>query len=139
MKDTELRQRRDKALYEVYKQGLENGCFLTLEEALDYLLRQPAPCFFLDSTRLSVYFGQIEANISLIKMHSSSRRRVWCLYDRYVAFRKENPHNDIARAQLCEILVAEPAPEFFLSRRAIRQVIQQQVKEEQKSLQRKLA
>ena len=123
MKDTELKEMRDRALYQVYLQGLEEGRFNSMREAGEYVRKQPAPQFFLSSRVASLYIGMIMQGISLLHLNSLSRRRIWTLYDRYVEWKRENASSTLSRERICEILVEEPAPEFYVTMEQARKSI----------------
>ena len=123
MKDTELKAIRDRALYQVYLQGLEEGRFSSMREAGEWVRLQPAPQFFISARTASLYVGRILAGISLMNVNSELRRKIWCLHDRYVEYLAANPGNDLSRERIFELLVDEPAPEFFLSMDMTRQCI----------------
>ena len=129
MKDTELKRMRDRALYETYLRGLEDGAFTSLGEAIDYVLAQKAPQYFIEAKQVSCYFGMIESYVSLIALNSASRRRVWKLYDEYLKWRAANPDSTLTRERVCELLVEEPAPEFYLGPTSVRHIIQRMRKE----------
>lgn len=134
MKNTDLKRLRDEAIYAVYLQGLSSGAFTSTGEALRYIMRQEAPQFFIEGRAISSYIGMVKNRFSLVNLNSASRRRVWCLYDRYQEWRKEHPDSKLSRERVCEILVEEPAPEFFLKDNAIRHIIYKQSKLRQQKL-----
>lgn len=134
MKNTELKEMRDKALYEVYVKCLSNGSFSSQSELAEYASKQPAPQFFIESHTLSLIFGMIEARISLISLNSMSRKRAWTLYGMYQQWKKDNPGSTLSRERICEILVEEPAPEFYLNSETARKIIQKMCKKKRMSL-----
>lgn len=133
MKDTELKRMRDEALYNVYLQGLEAGEFASQQQASDYVSLHSAPQYFIEAKKLSTYFGMIESHISLIALNSASRRRVWHLYDEYRAWRRNHPDSKLTRERVCELLVEEPAPEFYLKPESVRRIIQRMNRERRDS------
>lgn len=132
MKDTELKRMRDEALYEVYLQGLESCDFASWQDAGEYVSAHAAPQYFIEAKRVSVYIGMIEAHVSLIALNSASRRRVWRLYSEYVRWRELNPESKLTRERVCELLVDEPAPEFYLKPEYVRRIIQRMGKARRK-------
>lgn len=124
MKDTELKRMRDEALYDVYLKGLEAGAFTSLQEAADYVSMHQAPQYFIEAKKVSGYMGMIEAHVSLIALNSASRRRVWKLYAEYKIWRAAHPESKLTRERVCELLVDEPAPEFYLKPDSVRLIIQ---------------
>lgn len=127
MKDTELKRLRDRDLYEVYRRGLEEGRFVSMRDAADYVRQQPAPQYYISSREASLQIGRIEARISLIGLNALSRRRIWRLYDNYVAFLNDNPDTELTRERILEILVDEPAPEFYIGAEMARKILQQEI------------
>lgn len=128
MRDTGLKRKKAEALYAVYKRGLVDGRFNSLFAAGQWCARQPAPCFYISAKRASLLLGQIFAGVSLIKVNASQRRMVWELHDRYQRYLKEHPDNTLSRERVLEILVDEPAPEFYITGDAARKIIREQVK-----------
>ena len=111
MKDQELRKLRDKAVYQVYLKGSEEGSLTSLRTAANYIRNHPAPRYYIDARTASLLIGRIEKHISLLNINSSSRRRIWQLYRRYCEYRKEHPESEMPREHVLEIIVEEPAPE----------------------------
>lgn len=126
MKDTELKEKRDKDLYCVYRRGLECGQFLTMRDAAEFVRKQPAPQFYISSREAMKHVSSIESGISLIHLNSESRKRIWTLYDRLVAYRAENPSKSPLEAM--EIITAQPAPEFYIGAEMARKILQKERK-----------
>lgn len=124
MKNTDLKQMRDQALYESYIRCLQSETLNTLSEVADFASRQPAPQYFIDSRTISLIIGMIDSRISLINLNQCSRRKAWQLYDNYLKWKSENPDSDLSRERICEILVEEPAPEFYIKKETARKIIQ---------------
>lgn len=134
MKNVELKQMRDEALYNVYLESLSHGSFTSLNELAEYSRKQPAPQFFIDSRTISLTIGMIEQRISLINLNEMSRRKAWQLYDNYVQWKKENPDSTLSRERICEILVDEPAPEFYVHADTARKIIQRVMKQRREQI-----
>jgi hypothetical protein len=127
MKDTEIRRKMAQALYSVYKQGLDEVRFDTLLGAGNYAASHPAPCFFISARQASLIIGRIESRVSLINLNSSKRKMAWQLYDNYKAYLKEHPDTKLSRERILEILVDEPAPEFYISGEYARKILRQEI------------
>lgn len=127
MKDTELKRRKAGALYTVYKQGLQEGRFDSLFGAGRYCAHQPAPCFFVSPKQASLLVGRIKSYTSLINLHSSQRRMAWRLYYDYVRYREENANDTLSRERVMEILVDQPAPEFYITGDAARRMLRGEI------------
>lgn len=127
MRDTELIRAKEEAIYAVYKRGLEEGRFRSFREAGEWVRRQPAPRFFIDSRTASLLLGKIHSQQFLMGLHPSSRRLILQLDERYRNYLKAHPRCGMSRERIMEILVEEPAPEFYITgdgaRRIIRKVI----------------
>lgn len=128
MKDNELRIMRNKALYDTYKKGLEEGRFASMRDAGRYVCRQPAPRFYISSDVASDIIGKIIRRESLINFNSCYRRRAWRLYDDYCRFLQEHPDCKLSRGRIMEIIVEQPAPEFYIEPQHTRKILQKENK-----------
>lgn len=115
MRDTEIKQLRDQDLYETYKRVLREGQFSSMREAADYARLQPASQFYISAREAASHIGKILSCKSLIDLNLQSRRKVWQLYEMYEQYLREHPDNTLSRERILELLVACPAPEFYLS------------------------
>lgn len=129
-----MKKMRDEALYAAYVQVLESGDFETLNEMAEYVVTQPAPQFFISSEKMSEYIGLVEHHWSLVNFNACSRRRIWTLYSMYKDWKQAFPDSPLARESILDILVNEPAPEFYLKASAARQIIQRVRKEKQEKI-----
>ena len=128
MRDTELKRKKAEALYSVYKQGLQEGRFSSLYDAARTVSRSPAPCFYISAKRASILLGRIQARISLIDLNSSQRRMIWQLWRNYREYLAKHPDNTLSRERILEILVDEPAPEFYISTDGARRLLCEEIK-----------
>jgi len=128
MRDTELKRKKAEALYSVYKQGLQQGRFASLYDAGRRIAREPAPCFFISPKRASLLIGRIAAKYSLINLNDSQRMMAWRLWFNYKEFLAANPDTGLSRERIMEILVDEPAPEFYISTDGARRLLFGQIK-----------
>lgn len=128
MRDTELKRKKARALYSVYKKGLEEGRFDSLLGAGRYCALQPAPCFFISAKQASLMLGRIAAKVSLINLNSSQRRMIWQLWRNYQDYLQVHPDNTLSRERVLELLVDEPAPEFYISGEGARKIIWQEIR-----------
>lgn len=134
MRDTELKRKKAEALYSVYKKGLEEGRFASLYDAGRILAHSPAPCFFISAKQASLLIGRINAHISLINLHPSTRKMAWQLWFNYNDYLERHPDNGISRERILEMLVDEPAPEFYISTDGARRLIHGQIKHTRRKL-----
>lgn len=128
MRDTELKREKALALYSVYKKGLQEGRFTSLSDAARAVARANAPRFFISAKRASLLIGRINAHISLMNMRPAVRRLAWQLWFNHRAYLSEHPDNNLSRERIMEILVDEPAPEFYLDHEGARKMLHQEIK-----------
>ena len=114
MKDTELRQEKDRELYSVYMRGLREQHFANMHEAVDWVRSQPASKFYISSKALVNYIGAMKNGKVPPKMFSFNEKKIKILYQMYLEFMESNPDCKLSREKICEILVDEPAPLFFI-------------------------
>lgn len=114
MKDTELRQEKDRELYSVYLRGLREHHFANMHEAVDWVRSQPASKFYISSKALVNYIGAMKNGKVPPKMFSCNEKKMKILYQMYLDFMQNNPGCKLSRERICEILVEEPAPMFFI-------------------------
>lgn len=129
MRDTKLKQRKRRDLYSLYKKGLEEGQFTSMREAGAWLVRQPAPCFYISPEEACKLIGRILGNRSLIDVNSSTRRMVWELYRRYKDYLYRNPKTKKSRISIMNELVEQPAPEFYMTSDAVRRTLRNEISE----------
>lgn len=128
MKDTELKRQRDRALYSVYVEGLEQGRFASMREAGRYASKHRAPRFFIEAEKASILVGRIMARVSLINLNSNSRSLVWELYRRYKEYLALHPGCKLSRERVLEEIVMQEAPEFYLEPQRARKILQKEIK-----------
>ena len=127
MKDTELKREKGRALYAIYREGLEQGRFTSMRDAGNYISRQAAPRFYIDARTASLLIGKILAGVSLINLQAQQRRMIWRLYKDYKKFIADNPNSGLSRERIMDILVESPAPSFYMTPEAIRKVLRKEV------------
>lgn len=106
-----------------FKEGLAGGCFATMRDAAVYVCRHPAPRFFVEPKIASILVGRILAGVSLTNLNNNSRRMAWQLHDNYMAYLAEHPDCRLSRERVMEILVEQPAPEFYLEPQRTRKIL----------------
>lgn len=134
MRDTELKRRKAEALYSVYKEGLQKGRFASLYDAARVIAREQAPCFYISAKRASLLLGKIKARVSLINLNESQRKMAWQLWFNYRAYIERHPDNSLSRERILEMLVEEPAPEFYISTDGARKLLCEQIRRTRKRL-----
>ena len=128
MRDTELKRKKAEALYSVYKKGLEEGHFASMREVARYASKHPAPCFYIEAKKASDLVGRIIRKVSLINLNSNSRKQTWQLYGMYKQYLAEHPDCKLSRERIMEILVDQPAPEFYITTDGARRLLYGELK-----------
>lgn len=134
MKDTSLKDARNKALYNLYKEGLEQGKFNSLEEACIQILNEKAPRYYISAKELSLHFGRIERGDMLLSLSANAMRRTYHLYEQYSTFKAAYPNCPLTRLQICEKLVDSPAPEFYISIHTVQKVLKKEIRKVRRML-----
>lgn len=128
MRCTDLKRQRDKAIYECYRSGLEQGRFTSLSSAAHYLMSCPAPRFFIEGRTASLLVGRLLRGESLDDLHPSSRKQAVQLKDNYLAYLREHRGTTMPRVRILEMLVEEPAPEFYIGWRSMMYTLKREIK-----------
>ena len=97
--------------------------FNSMRDAAKFVSSSPAPRYYIEPKRASDLVGLILANVSLINLNASSRRMAWHLYNNYKAWVENHPDSGLSRERIMEILVDEPAPEFYVGPQMARKII----------------
>lgn len=119
MRDNGLMCERDKDLYKVYLTALREQDLDSMYAAAEWCRNQPAPRFYISARSLYSYILRIEreyreyGTVILGGLHRLSREKVLDLYEMYYEYMKEHPYCT-DRMSLCERLVEQPAPKFYL-------------------------
>ncbi len=114
IKDTWLKRRRDRDLFEKYACALSSKTFKTQKEAVDYVRLHPAPRFYISAQAASAYINALLSGNSVDGLSSSSLRRLKELYRRFNEMRKEDNAKRMSVFSLCQIIVEQDAPEFYI-------------------------
>lgn len=122
-RDTGLKQMRDKCLYEVYKEGLVEIGFTSLEMAINYARKHPAPSYFITARTASLYLRKRLRGEEIPGLHRTLQRKVDDILTLYLDYLAENPDTALSREGICEQIVDEEAPEFYIGYDAARKII----------------
>lgn len=128
MRNMEIIRAREKAIYETYRRGLEEGRFASFRDAGEWVVRQPAPRFYIEARTVSLLVGMMERGKCPHRLHASSRRLVRQMLDNYRAYMEAHPDCGMSRERVMELLVEEPAPEFYITGDAARKIIRKEVR-----------
>jgi len=116
MKDTELKETRDRDLFACYQRALKENNFQNQWEAIEYVRRCPAPRFYISSKVCAILMGKMFAGKRLERMHPLAYKRLQHLAKMYRAYVSgEAGAKGLSRERICEILVDMPAPEFYIN------------------------
>lgn len=113
-KNTWLKRQRDCALFEAYRSALAGRSFTSQREAVDYVRMQPAPRFYISAHAAASYINAILSGREIKGLNSSSRRRLDELMRRFTAIRENPKFSGSSVYSLCQRIVEEPAPEFYV-------------------------
>ena len=128
MGNTELKSERDEALYYAYRRVIAENNYMTQREAIEAAINSEAPQFFIPSKALSLHIGRIRRNCPQPRQNMATKRKLGELYDRYVRFMEENPDTKMRHYEICEMLVEQPAPEFYISAEMAKRIIRREGK-----------
>ena len=92
-----------------YAQGRDIRMF----ERMRYAVSQPAPRFWISESRAKDIIGEVKRGRWNGKKKSRSERLARCLYERYLAIRKQRPKESVMSIMM--EVVNSPAPESFIS------------------------
>lgn len=134
MKDSTLTRKKRKALYAVYKNGLEEGRFSSMRNACTIIGHQEAPCFFISPERASNLVGRVLAGKPIDNLHKTQQRMVRRLVEDYKLFLSEHPDTRLSRVSIMNILVDRPAPEFYMTAGAVRKALREEVREARRKM-----
>ena len=122
-KNTWLKKQRDRALFDSYRTALENRHFVSQHEAVDYIRRSPAPRFYISAQAAAVYINLMNSGKPLAGLNLSSRRRIREIYNRYRIMKASERYAGMSTFRICQIIVEEPAPEFYIGYELARKII----------------
>lgn len=140
MRDTELKELRDKDLFLCYQNALRENVFRNQWEAIEYVRKSPAPRFYISSKACSLLLGKMFAGKRLERMHPLAYKRVRHLAELYKNIVSgESGQKGLSRERICEMLVDMPAPEFYVSHLYATRIITKGIREHNKDMERRRA
>ena len=130
----ELRKARDKALFDAYNKALSTISFSSQAEAVDYVRTHEAPRFYISPEFCSIVIGRmirgeepgIKGTLRIKKFRE--------LYARFLVESSKPENEDMAAREICNIIVEQKAPEFYLNYRASAGIINAQKEKRIKEL-----
>lgn len=138
MRDTDLKRRRDRALYRAYVKVIEAHDVSSLRQAADIARRQTAPEYFLSSREASLLIGKIQSFVSLADIHTHSRGRIWEIYSKYLDHLSDNPGCTATRENVLDEIVEKTASCFFMGVEMARKIILRERRRRRKEWQERL-
>lgn len=128
MRDTMLRQQRDLALFECYREALKNNTFLNQSEAVDYVRTHPAPCWFVSKEFCAAVLSSKLRGKDHYKMGKSKKRKFDALFQLYQEKKQQFPYCGMKHIELCEAIIAMPAPEWYIGHEIADKIIYRQIR-----------
>ena len=125
MRDTMLRQQRDFEFFKAYQKAIEEHQFANQREAIDYVRTHEAPRWFVSKEHCAAVLSCKARGIEFYKMGKQKARKFNELFRLYVLARRENP--DAHHLELCEKIVSQPAPEWYLEHQIASRIINEQI------------
>lgn len=126
MKNTELRRERDAALFRSYIAALENNDFRLQRDAVNFVRTHAAPKFFVSPTVCAVFMCRMMKGRSLGNINFLARKKFEELFRRFIELRSLDAYSSVTT--ICERLVEQPAPEFYIGYDLARSVINREMR-----------
>ena len=126
VKSTHLREMRDEALYDAYVKALESHNFRSQAEALDYVRTHESPRFYISAQFCWEIISQMLRGIPTYITGNQSKRKFAELFRRYQIESQKPEYKGYPQELICEIIVGQPAPEFYINARTTRSIITRQ-------------
>ena len=139
MKDTMLRQQRNRALFKAYQSALETESLESQREAVNFVRTHPAPKWFVSKEFCAAVLSSRLRGEDKYKMRKQTKRKFDALMQLYLEKKKEFPYCGMCHLALCEAIVEMPAPEWFLGYEMAAKIIAGQIKEHNDKIARRYA
>ena len=134
-----LRQQRDFALFQSYREALATHSFANQRDAVDYVRNNTAPRWFVSKEFCAAVISSRLRGRDHYKMGKSKRRKFDALVQLYLQKKEEFPYSGYCHLALCEAIVEMPAPEWFLGCEMAAKIIAGQIKEHNDKIARRYA
>lgn len=135
-KDTDLREQRDRAVFDAYKAALVEQGFRTQSEAVEYVRTHPAPRFFISAEFCAIVISRLAAGKHPGVSGRQRIRKFRELYRRYLIETDKPENAGLSMREICWRIVDQEAPEFYLNFRATSEIINRQREKRQEKLSR---
>lgn len=107
-------EERDKEIMRRYAEIVRDRNCRTQKEALTYVVKSASTRFWVSPECLEKVIRYIKNGGDISNMSQTKQAMYNELYHRYIKYRKESKYAKMRLRHLCEILVEEIAPEFYL-------------------------
>lgn len=122
-KDSTLRRERDRVLFDIYADAIRHHNFVSQVEAVEYVRKCMAPRFYIDGDFCNIVINRMLRGLECEKMGPNGRRKFAELFDRYKKMRAIPEYANLTPQAICDLIVDQPAPEFYISNRTARMVL----------------
>lgn len=106
--------KRDREIMARYAQIVESESCKTQTEALTRVVNSPSSRFWVTPECVAKVLAKLHKGGDLSKMTACKRRMYTELYRRFLDKRELAEFKDMSLSRICEIIVEEQAPEFYL-------------------------
>lgn len=135
MKDTELKEMRDREFYRLYVRSLDDGMhFESQRKAADILKDRPAPGYFISAREASLQIGKLMCHVQDIGVSSQQRRKINDIYRRYKEYLRSHTDCAMSRIQVLELIVDDEAPEWYMTSELARKILRKECRRRRKEL-----
>ena len=110
----EFARERIDDLMNAYDSYLEKCKFIKMPDVYKSIVSMPAKRFYVSDTRAALVVASLMRGEPALKgMWQTKRRMYQDIYNRVLVLKDKKPNLSIV--QLCAIVVAQPAPEFYIT------------------------
>lgn len=125
MKDTELKEARDRDLFLSYQKALREHEFKNQWEIIEHVRTHPAPRFYISAKSCALLLGRLFNGDDMNDLHPLAKKRIKHLAECYKECYNNVPK--MPRSWICEIITDMPAPEFYVSHRYAARIINKEM------------
>lgn len=108
----EYEQQRNNELMKSYRASIERSTFIRRDEVLKATVNSPASRFWVSERRAAIVIARMIKGDKLHYMRPLKREMFQEIYRRFLLLKDENPNASILH--LVSLVVAQPAPKFYL-------------------------
>lgn len=125
-KATHLREERDEALYKAYNAAVSEFDFASQDDAYNWVRKHSAPRFYITPDFCAIVLGRMISGRHPEVYGTERLRKFNYLFERYKQIKSNPKTSDLTIIRICEIIVHEKAPEFYLSLSSTAKIISRQ-------------